>query len=45
MKGRLNYDASLFSKVLITSARVGGFDANSGNTIFGVCLIFFGRSF
>jgi hypothetical protein len=31
-KGRLNHDASLSSKVLITSARVGGYDANPTNT-------------
>jgi hypothetical protein len=32
-KGRLNHDASLTSKALITSARVGGRDANPTNTI------------
>jgi hypothetical protein len=32
-KGRSNHDASLTSKVLITSARVGGYDANPTNTI------------
>jgi hypothetical protein len=32
-KGRPNYDASLTSKTLITSARVGGHDANPTNTI------------
>jgi hypothetical protein len=31
-KGCPNYDASLTSKDLITSARVGGHDANSTNT-------------
>jgi hypothetical protein len=31
-KGHLNHDASLTSKVLITSARVGGHDANPTNT-------------
>jgi hypothetical protein len=31
-KGRLNHDASLSSKALITSARVGGYDANPTNT-------------
>jgi hypothetical protein len=33
-KGRLNYDASLTSKVLITSARVGGHHANPTNTVY-----------
>jgi hypothetical protein len=32
-KGHPIYDASLTSKALITSARVGGHDANSTNTI------------
>jgi hypothetical protein len=32
-KGRLNHDASLTSKALISSARVGGHDANPTNTI------------
>jgi hypothetical protein len=32
-KGRLNHDASLTSKALITSAHVGGHDANPTNTI------------
>jgi hypothetical protein len=32
-KGRPNYDASLTNKALITSARVGGHDANPTNTI------------
>jgi hypothetical protein len=32
-KGRPNHDASLSSKALITSARVGGHDANPTNTI------------
>jgi hypothetical protein len=31
-KGRPNHDASLSSKALITSARVGGHDANPTNT-------------
>jgi hypothetical protein len=32
-KGHLNYDASLYSKALITSAHVGGHDANPTNTV------------
>jgi hypothetical protein len=32
-KGRPNHDASFTSKALITSARVGGYDANPTNTI------------
>jgi hypothetical protein len=32
-KGRHNHDASLTSKALITSARVGGHDANPTNTV------------
>jgi hypothetical protein len=32
-KGHPNHDASLTSKALITSARVGGHDANPTNTI------------
>jgi hypothetical protein len=32
-KGRLKHDASLTSKALITSAHVGGHDANSTNII------------
>jgi hypothetical protein len=32
-KGRANHDASLTSKALISSARVGGHDANPTNTI------------
>jgi hypothetical protein len=32
-KGRPNHDASFTSKTLITSARVGGHDANPTNTI------------
>jgi hypothetical protein len=32
-KGHLNHDASLTSKALITSAHVGGHDANPTNTI------------
>jgi hypothetical protein len=32
-KGRPNHDASLSSKALISSARVGGHDANPTNTI------------
>jgi hypothetical protein len=39
-KGRLNYDASLSSKTLITSARVGGHDANSTNTTVSSALEF-----
>jgi hypothetical protein len=31
-KGRPNHDASLSNKALITSARVGGYDANPTNT-------------
>jgi hypothetical protein len=33
MKGHPNHDASFTSKVLITSARVGGHDANPTNTV------------
>jgi hypothetical protein len=32
-KGHPNHDASLSSKALITSARVGGHDANPTNTV------------
>jgi hypothetical protein len=32
-KGHLNHDASLCSKALITSAHVGGHDANPTNTV------------
>jgi hypothetical protein len=39
-KGRLNYDASLSSKILITSARVGGHDANPTNTTVSSALEF-----
>jgi hypothetical protein len=35
-KGRLNHDASHFSKTLIYSARVGGHDANPINTTEGL---------
>jgi hypothetical protein len=33
LKGRTNHDASLSSKALITSAHVGGLDANPTNTV------------
>jgi hypothetical protein len=39
-KGRPNYDASLSSKALITSAHVGGHDANSTNTTVSSALEF-----
>jgi hypothetical protein len=39
-KGRLNHDASLSSKALITSARVGGYDANPTNTTVSSTLVF-----
>jgi hypothetical protein len=39
-KCRLNYDASLSSKALITSARVGGHDANPTNTTVSSALEF-----
>jgi hypothetical protein len=39
-KGPPNYDASLSSKVLITSARVGGHDANPTNTTVSSALEF-----
>jgi hypothetical protein len=39
-KGRPNYDASLSSKTLIISARVGGHDANPTNTIASSALEF-----
>jgi hypothetical protein len=38
--GRLNYDASLSSKTLITSAHVGGHDANPTNTTVSSALEF-----
>jgi hypothetical protein len=43
-KDRLNYDASLSSKALITSAHVGGHDEPHQHCLicFGVCLVFFG---
>jgi hypothetical protein len=39
-KGHPNYDASLSSKALITSARVGGNDANPTNTTVSSALEF-----
>jgi hypothetical protein len=39
-KGRLNHDASLSSKALITSARIGGHDANPTNTTISSTLEF-----
>jgi hypothetical protein len=39
-KGRSNYDASLSSKALITSARVSGYDANSTNITVSSALEF-----
>jgi hypothetical protein len=39
-KGHTNHDASLSSKVLITSARIGGHDANPTNTIASFTLEF-----
>jgi hypothetical protein len=39
-KGRLNHDASLTSKTFITSARVGGHDANPTNTTVSSALEF-----
>jgi hypothetical protein len=39
-KGRPNHDASLSSKIRITSAHVGGHDANSTNTIVSCTLEF-----
>jgi hypothetical protein len=39
-KGRPNHDASLTSKALITSARVGGHDANPTNTTVSSALEF-----
>jgi hypothetical protein len=39
-KGRPNHDASLASKALITSARVGGHDANPTNTTVSSTLEF-----
>jgi hypothetical protein len=38
--GRPNHDASLSSKTLITSACVGGHDANSTNTTISFVLEF-----
>jgi hypothetical protein len=38
--GRPNHDTSLSSKALITSARVGGHDANPTNTIVSSALVF-----
>jgi hypothetical protein len=40
MKGRPNHDASLTSKVFITSARVGGHDTNPTNTTVSSALKF-----
>jgi hypothetical protein len=39
-KGHLNHDASLSSKALITSAHVGGHDANPTNTTVSSALEF-----
>jgi hypothetical protein len=39
-KGHRNHDASLSSKALITSARVGGHDANPTNTTVSSALEF-----
>jgi hypothetical protein len=39
-KGRLNHDASHFSKALISSAHVGGHDANPTNTTYSSALDF-----
>jgi hypothetical protein len=39
-KGHPNHDASLSSKALITSARVGGYDANPTNTTASSALEF-----
>jgi hypothetical protein len=39
-KGRLNYDDSLSNKTLITSAHVGGHDANPTNTTASSALKF-----
>jgi hypothetical protein len=39
-KGRPNHDASLYSKGLIASARVGGHDANTTNTTVSSALEF-----
>jgi hypothetical protein len=39
-KGRSNHDASLTSKAFITSARVGGHDANPTNTTVSSALEF-----
>jgi hypothetical protein len=37
-KGRPNHDASFTSKAFITSARVGGHDANPANTTVSTAL-------
>jgi hypothetical protein len=39
-KGRLNHDASLSSKALITNAYIGGHDANPTNTTISPVLVF-----
>jgi hypothetical protein len=39
-KGHPNHDVSLTSKAFITSARVGGYDANPTNTIVSSALEF-----
>jgi hypothetical protein len=44
-KGRPNHDASLSSKALITSAHVGGYDANPTNTSVSSTLEFALSSF
>jgi hypothetical protein len=45
-KGRPNHDASFTSKALITSAHVGGQDANPTNTVSSALVfVFFGCSF
>jgi hypothetical protein len=45
-KGRPNHDASFTSKALITSAHVGGQDANPTNTVSSALeFVFFGCSF
>jgi hypothetical protein len=46
-KGHPNHDASLTSKALITSARVGGHDPHQYHCFicFGVCFVFIGRNF
>jgi hypothetical protein len=40
MEGHPNHDASLTSKALVTSARVGGYDANPTNTTASYALEF-----